>query len=173
MKNYEIRINPKEILYGGMILWVIEIKERFYNGRLKVTILFITAFIFFLSYPVVSYLLIGGLLFLVIMDFCFTFFEYKKLSNLHRNKQAEKYFLHIEDIGFSHSLTDEGNRVFTNLWEKYDYFIDVKKRGLLILIDKNGETNLFFQSWMSEEAFSELRFAAYQKIKRKLNNRFV
>ena len=93
MEKFEIKINPQDIFKGGQALWLIQIKERFYNGRWRLIILGLTSIIFLFYFPLISIILIGGFLLIVFIDYFLNFVEYRKLCNEHSKEQSEKYFL--------------------------------------------------------------------------------
>ena len=173
MNAFEIKINPKEIIIGGKILWLIETKERLYNGRYKIAASFLVSCIGFFFFPSILFAFIGIFLVVFLADYFINLFEYKNLSKKHIQNQFDKYYMGLTESGFYHSIQKNGKKISVNEWTSYDYLIDVENKELLILKDKNGGTNLYFKSWMPEGAFEEFKSMAYKKIKRKLNERFV
>jgi|GEM_PF-7079692 len=170
--NCEVKINPREIIEGGQILWKIETKERLYNGRWKLSLMIIFCTIVFFFYPMVSYIVLSLVIVIFFIDYIINFIQYKKLAKLH-TENDNNYVLEIKVEGFYHTPKKNGHSTFFNKWSMYDYLIDVEKKNVLILVDKKGGVNFYFKSWMTEDAFNDFKAMAYKQIGRGLNKRFI
>ena len=170
--NYEIKINPLEIIEGGQILWKIQTKERLYNGRWKLIIILFFCIMISFYYPLISYIVVGLLIVIFLIDYITDFIKYRKLARLH-TENDNNYILKINEDGFHHISAKDKDSVFFNSWNMYDYLIDVEKKRLLILVDKKGGVNFYFKSWMPEKAFVDFKTMAYKKIGRGLSKKFI
>lgn len=173
MNEYKTVAKSNDIIAAGQILWLIETKERLYNGRVHILIVIILSLLFLFYFPIISYCLIGGIILIFFIDYLINSIEYFNLSKEQNRANSQEYYIGITEENFYHTLEKGGKKIFINKWSSYNYFIDVDKKGLLILKDNNGGTNLYFKSWMSEKAFNLFKSMVYKKIGKKLNNKFI
>lgn len=172
MKSLDLRIIPEDILAGGILLWKIQTKERLFNGRIRIAFLLFISIIFVPYYPLVSFLILWVLGIIIFIDFVNNFWAYRVLANQQKKNQKD-YVISFTNDGFQHLDIHQTKVIGTTKWNYYDYLIDIRNKNILILIDKKGGANLYFESWMSKEDFELFRSTAMSEIGRKLDDKFI